>query len=88
VRKATLVIPDETDAPSGPGQLSIVSVFLVGLGMVLLFWWLASGDVPVKTLADWLNTIGRLTALIGTYLLLWQLVLLARLPWLERAIGD
>lgn len=81
------MIPDETDAPSGPGQLSIVSVFLVGLGMVLLFWWLASGDVPVKTLADWLNTIGRLTALIGTYLLLWQLVLLARLPWLEQAIG-
>jgi thiosulfate reductase cytochrome b subunit len=87
VNKATLVIPAETDAPSGPGQLSIVTVFLIGLGTVLLFWWLASGDVPVKTLADWLNTIGRVTALIGTYLLLWQLVLLARLPWLESAFG-
>lgn len=85
--KATLVIPEETDAPSGPGPLSLLAAFLVGLSAVLVFWWLASGDVPVKTFADWLNTIGRLTALIGTYLLLWQLVLLARLPWVERAFG-
>jgi predicted ferric reductase len=87
MRKATLVIPEETDAPGRAGPLSIGAVFLVGLATVLLFWWLASGAVPVKTLADWLNTVGRLTALIGTYLLLWQLVLLARLPWLERAFG-
>jgi predicted ferric reductase len=85
--KSTVLIADEPDEPSGPGQLSIVGFFLVGLWFVLLLWWLATGDVPVKTLADRLNTVGRLTALVGTYLLLWQLLLLARLPWLERAFG-
>jgi predicted ferric reductase len=84
---STLVVPDEAEAPSGPGQLAIVAFFVVNIAVVLLFWWSASGTVPVKTLADRLNTIGRLTALIGTYLLLWQLLLLARLPWLERAFG-
>jgi predicted ferric reductase len=84
---AELVVPDDADSPGGPGQLTIVFTFWVSLWIVLLFWWLASGAVPVKTIADWLNTIGRLTALVGTYLLLWQVVLLARLPWLERAFG-
>ena len=65
----------------------MVVIFFVGLWAVLLFWWKASGAVPVKTSADRLNTIGRLTALIGTYLLLWQLLLMSRVPWLERAFG-
>ncbi len=81
------MIPENADAPSGPRQLPIVLFFFFNLLVVLLFWRLASGEVPVKTLADRLNTVGRLTALVGTYLLLWQLLLLARLPWLERAFG-
>jgi predicted ferric reductase len=87
VSNATLVAPDESERSTFPGPLAIIFVFCVNLGIVLLFWWLASGAVPVKTLADRLNTIGRLTGLIGTYLILWQLLLLARLPWLERAFG-
>ncbi|HYK98000.1 MAG TPA: ferredoxin reductase family protein [Candidatus Acidoferrales bacterium] len=82
-----LIVPEETDQGSGPGQVWMVSIFFAGLWAVLLFWWTASGAVPVKTDADRLNTIGRVTALIGTYLLLWQLLLLSRLPWLERAFG-
>lgn len=65
----------------------MVVVFFVGLWAVLFFWWRASGAIPVKTTADRLNTIGRITALIGTYLLLWQLLLMSRFTWLERAFG-
>lgn len=84
---STLVLTDETDALPGPRQLPIVLFFAFNLLVILAFWWLASGTVPVKTTADRLNTIGRVTALVGTYLLLWQLLLLARLPWLESAFG-
>lgn len=83
----TLVVPEEVDGGGGPGQLSIVVFFWVALWIVLLFWWLSSGAVPVRTTADRLNTIGRLTGLVGTYLILWQLLLLSRVPWLERAFG-
>ena len=47
----------------------MVVVFFVGLWITLGLWWTASGQVPVKTTADRLNTIGRLTGLVGTYLL-------------------
>lgn len=86
-RTATLVLPDESERGRGPGQTWMVVVFFVGLWLTLGFWWLASGQVPVKTTADRLNTIGRLTGLVGTYLLLWQLLLMSRMAWLERAFG-
>lgn len=86
-RSATLVVEDDRDRSDGPGQVWLVVFFFVGLWAVLLFWWLASGAVPVKTTADRLNTIGRVAALVGTYLLLWQLLLMSRFPWLERAFG-
>src|SRR4029079_3235600 len=84
---ARLLVPDETERSGGPGQVWMVLLFFSGLWVVLAFWWLATGEVPVKTTADELNTIGRLTALVGTYLLLWQLLFMARIPWLERAFG-
>ncbi len=84
---AALVVSPDDDQRGGPGQVALSLLFFVGLWIVLLFWWRASGEVPVKTTADRLNTIGRLAALIGTYLLLWQLLLVGRLPWLERAFG-
>lgn len=85
--RAALVVQDDRERPEGPGQVWLVVLFFIGLWVVLLFWWLASGEIPVKTAADRLNTIGRITALVGTYLLLWQLLLMSRLPWLERAFG-
>jgi predicted ferric reductase len=67
-----------------------------------VFVWLARlGFVGVVTLAitgetrgslsgpgGWLIATGRLAGFIGTYLILIMLVLIARLPWLERAMGQ
>ena len=41
----------------------------------------------LHTLADHLTAAGRITGLVGTYLVLVQVVLMARLPWLDRRIG-
>ena len=51
------------------------------------FWWHTLGALPIHRPADAINAIGRLTGLLGTYMVLWQLVLMARLPWIERAFG-
>jgi predicted ferric reductase len=34
-----------------------------------------------------LNAVGRITGLLGTYLALWQLLLMTRQPWLDAAFG-
>jgi predicted ferric reductase len=65
----------------------IWAVFNANLAAILLLWWVGSGHDGVKTLADALNVIGRVTGLIGTYLVLWELVLMARIPWLDDAFG-
>lgn len=55
--------------------------------VILLMWWSASGSLPAHTTADQLNAAGRVAALLGTYLVLWQLLLMSRIPRLEVAFG-
>ncbi len=65
----------------------LAAIFGFGGALLLLLWMLATGSQPVVGPADFLNELGRLTGLAGTYLVLWQLVLMSRIPWLEDAIG-
>jgi predicted ferric reductase len=72
----------------GPAARDIIwAVFNANLGAILLLWWVGSGHDGVRTLADALNVTGRVTGLIGTYLVLWELLLMARIPWLDDAFG-
>ena len=48
---------------------------------------LNGGLVGVEGLGEWFNVINRLTALIGTSLLLVHMILIARVPWLEKTFG-
>lgn len=54
---------------------------------IVIFWWLSSGYQITHTASDAWNGAGRITGLIGTYLVLWQLLLMARVAWLEHAFG-
>ncbi|MBJ7530586.1 MAG: ferric reductase-like transmembrane domain-containing protein [Nocardioides sp.] len=57
--------------------------------LVVTYWWVAGGGV--QDLAGWetgLLSSGRLVGLVGSDLLLAQVLLMARLPWLERAFGQ
>jgi predicted ferric reductase len=65
-------------------------LLLLGAGLGLSFA-LALSDVGHATLAlpgGLLNAVGRVSALVGTYLLLVMVVLVSRLAPLERAIGQ
>ena len=67
---------------------------LAGLGLwagllVVTYWWVAGGGV--QDLAGWasgLTSAGRLTGLLSADLLLVQVLLMARVPVLERAFGQ
>ena len=63
------------------------AVFAINAVAILAFWWLSSGFEITRTSSDAFNGLGRVTGLVGTYLVLWQLLFMARLPWLERAFG-
>ncbi len=65
-----------------------IVLFLVGNGVALTWLWYHGGNVTdVKTTGDLLTSIGRITGLQSAYLALVQVVLLARIPPLERAFG-
>jgi len=56
--------------------------------LLLSYWWVAGGGV--RDLTGWqtgLTSLGRLTGLIASDLLLVQVLMMARIPLLERAFG-
>ena len=63
------------------------ALFALNTLAILGFWWFSSGFEILRTASDGFNGLGRVTGLLGTYLVLWQLLLMARLPWLEHAFG-
>ncbi|HEY2429251.1 MAG TPA: ferric reductase-like transmembrane domain-containing protein, partial [Acidimicrobiales bacterium] len=73
---------------SRAGREVAVAVPLAALGLVVVaMWW---HDTPAGSLRSWaarLTAAGDVTALVGTYLVLVQIVLIARIPWLERLLG-
>ena len=57
--------------------------------LVVTYWWMAGGGLT--DLGSWqagLTSVGRLTGLLASNLLLVQVLLMARLPLLERAFGQ
>ena len=60
------------------------------LGLALVsYWWAGGGGVTdLGSWADGLTSLGRLTGLLSAVLLLVQVLLMARVPVLERAYGQ
>jgi predicted ferric reductase len=63
---------------------------LAGLGLGVTLALVISGETRGSLAAPggWLIAGGRLAGFTGAYLLLVMVVLIARLPWLERAVGQ
>ncbi len=63
---------------------------LLWLGLLLVTsWWVAGGGVAeLRGWATGLSSLGRLTGLVASDLLLVQVLLMARLPLLESAFGQ
>lgn len=60
-----------------------------GLGLFVVALWVQGGGISQNTDAgDWTTSIGRLTGLLASYLLLLQVFLMARIPFVEQAWGQ
>jgi predicted ferric reductase len=55
---------------------------------VLWLWWRGEPGLGIDSLPGGLIVGGRITGLLGGYLLLLEVALMARVPWLERRIGS
>src|SRR3984893_61870 len=94
----TRTLRAEQRVPTGSGQRRAragrivvgvgVWVFVLGntAGIVWL-WWHGGNVTKVHTTGEALTSAARLTGLLSAYMALLQVVLLARLPWLERLAG-
>ncbi|MGY1604491.1 ferredoxin reductase family protein [Geodermatophilus sp. SYSU D00815] len=91
-----LAAPPATAVRTGPSPARLDagvrrgSAVALGAGLLLVAWWWATGG-GLAELAGWdsgLTSAGRLTGLVASFLLLAQVLLMARLPVLERAFGQ
>ncbi|NUR31512.1 MAG: hypothetical protein HOV83_37685 [Catenulispora sp.] len=76
--------PAESDRA---GRTLFVILFWFALATSLELWWL---DTPAGSLvapADVWLAVGRITGLLGGFVLLLQVLLMSRVGWLERWIG-
>jgi predicted ferric reductase len=64
-----------------------LGAIFVGNAAVIVWLWVHGGNLHVKTTGDLLTSLARITGLLSAYLALVQVLLLARLPALERLVG-
>ena len=62
-------------------------VFVANAAVIVVLWLRGGGVSGVHHLGDLLTSLGRITGLLGAYLLLIQVLLLARLTVFERLTG-
>jgi len=62
-------------------------VLLGNLAGVVWLWYAAGNVTDSHSVGDWFTSVGRLTGLLAAYSALLQIVLLARIPWIERLAG-
>lgn len=75
-------------APRPGWQVSLLLAVLVANAGVIAWLWLHGGGITaVHSSSDLWTSIGRVTGLYAVYLALLQVVLLSRLPPLERLVG-
>jgi len=67
--------------------IAVWVVVAANAGVITWLWLRGGGVSAVHTWGDLATSTGRLAGLLGAYFALVQVLLLARLPWLERLTG-
>jgi predicted ferric reductase len=86
-------VPRTSRSAAGHGALrrqaaaAVVYLLFAANAAVIVWLWVHGENLHVPTTGDLFTSIGRLTGLLAAYLALIQVILLARLPALERAVG-
>jgi predicted ferric reductase len=67
--------------------LVLVWAVVLGNTAAIVWLWVHGGNLTLRSSGDILTSIARLTGLLSAYLALIQVILLARVPALERLVG-
>lgn len=62
-----------------------ISLFFVNLILILVFWWLGSSKILFG--GGMFIALGRLAGLLAEFLILVELVLISRIPFVEKSFG-
>lgn len=73
--------------PQRSGALPLLVMCWAGAAAVMALWWQNTLVVRMD-MAEWLTGAGRLTGLLGGYLIAIVVLLMARVPALERRVGS
>jgi predicted ferric reductase len=68
--------------------IGLLALVMAGALAVTGFWYLDTPDQALSSYGGQLVAAGQITGFLGGYLLLVEVALMARIPWLERAIGS
>jgi predicted ferric reductase len=79
--------PPEWRSTQGQREALVLAAIAAFAIAVVSLWWADTRGRSLHTFGDRLTAAGRISGLVGTYLVLVQVVLMARLPWLDRWIG-
>src|SRR5690242_14826622 len=88
IRESTLFTPRPRRLTYRTVSGWAVAAVVVANAVAIVWLWVAGKNVSgVHGWGDLWTSVGRLAGLLGAYLALVQVLLLARLPWLERLRG-
>jgi predicted ferric reductase len=65
----------------------VAAVVALGAALVVYMWWHDTSPASLQGAGAWLTGAGRVTGLVGTYLVVVEVLLMARVPWLDRMVG-
>ena len=66
----------------------LVALICAGLGITVGLALLAEGGAELDRPGGWIIAVGRITGLVGAYLMLISVLLIARIPLIERVVGQ
>ncbi len=82
------VVDDRPPAESTSGnRLLTVLLFFAGLATSVSLWLFETEAGTINDLSTLMMAVGRITGLIGGYLLFIQLLMMSRVSWLEEWVG-
>jgi predicted ferric reductase len=73
-----------------PDRRTLLALTAGGIGafVVLILFWMKTPGLSLATPAEAFTTVGDGLGMLTAYLLMVQVLLMARVPWLERGIGS
>lgn len=73
-------------SPVRAGRLLRLAI-AAGLGVVVFMWWNGGTGPYLRTPGAVMTSFGELTGMVGGFLVCIQILLIARVPWMEHAVG-